>query len=129
MAHSDALSPDERTLCGVVQHAQDKRERRRSKPQPWIVLKLAVIVSFAIIAYVSYVYIGRFCVPMLKRKSHALGSLTIGSKSTLAETGLQYSLQVAGCSHISHCVFSASNHGAVVLCEGVYFGSAMIEAP
>ncbi|KAI0077000.1 zf-DHHC-domain-containing protein [Panus rudis PR-1116 ss-1] len=68
--------------CRVVEEAasraQERSEKRRNKPQPWIVLKLTIFITLAIIAYTFYVYIGRFCVPMLKHNTGALGGREIG---------------------------------------------------
>ena len=61
-----------------------RRSRRRNKgPQPWFVLKLSVALAFGIVAYSSYVYIGKLCIPMIKRESNALGSRRLGSESRL----------------------------------------------
>lgn len=76
---------DERTCCGVVEDAKYRaREKRanRAKPQPWIVLKFAVGLTTGIIAYASYVYIGRFCVPMLLKNDGALGGQAMGGEYT-----------------------------------------------
>lgn len=73
----------DRTCCGVIQEAKyQTREKRarRSKPQPWIILKFTIAISVAIIVYASYVYIGRFCVPMLLKDKRALGGQAVGSK-------------------------------------------------
>ncbi len=74
----------EHSCCGVVQEAQERRRQRRAKPQPWIVLKLAVGLTVSIIGYTSYVYIGRFCVPMIRKNHGALGGRRIGSESCQA---------------------------------------------
>jgi hypothetical protein len=59
-----------------------RRGRRRNKgPKPWFVLKLSVAVAAAIIAYTGYVYIGRLCIPMIKRERDSLGSRRLGSES------------------------------------------------
>ena len=59
-----------------------RRGRRRNKgPKPWFVLKLSIAVAAAIIAYAGYVYIGRLCIPMIKRERDALGSRRLGSES------------------------------------------------
>ena len=56
--------------------------RRRNKgPKPWFVLKLSIAVAAAIIAYAGYVYIGRLCIPMIKRERDSLGSRRLGSES------------------------------------------------
>ncbi|KAF9646143.1 zf-DHHC-domain-containing protein [Thelephora ganbajun] len=57
---------------------QEKRHKRRSKPQPWILLKFAVFLTLGIIGFATYVYIGRFCVPMLTRKPEAMGDRVFG---------------------------------------------------
>ena len=59
-----------------------RRGRRRNKgPKPWFVLKLSIAVALAIIAYAGYVYIGRLCIPMIKRERNSLGSRRLGSES------------------------------------------------
>ncbi|KAF5381486.1 hypothetical protein D9757_008130 [Collybiopsis confluens] len=58
-------------LCRVVEEAKhNAREQReaRSKPQPWIVLKLMVFITTGIMIYTGYVYIGRFCVQIILRQ-------------------------------------------------------------
>ncbi|KAI0697788.1 DHHC palmitoyltransferase-domain-containing protein [Cytidiella melzeri] len=79
MANND--HQPEGKCCGVVQEAaaksRERAELRKSKPQPWILLKLTVGVTLAIIGYTSYVYVGRFCVPMVR--DH--GSLLSGKKT------------------------------------------------
>ncbi|KAG2151089.1 DHHC palmitoyltransferase-domain-containing protein [Suillus bovinus] len=69
------MSSSDRKCCGIVEEA---RSRRAHKPQPWIVLKLAVGFTLALIAYTSYVYVGIFCRDMIVKNESALGSLTIG---------------------------------------------------
>ncbi|EMD30904.1 hypothetical protein CERSUDRAFT_100876 [Gelatoporia subvermispora B] len=68
--------------CGMVEEAaaksRDRRAARREKPQPWIVRKLAVGMTLGIIAYTFYVYIGRFCVRMIRGDSGELGGRGIG---------------------------------------------------
>ncbi|KAI0633015.1 zf-DHHC-domain-containing protein [Trametes polyzona] len=64
--------------CGVVEEAREKRAARRAKPQPWIVLKLTIPITVGIIAYAFYVYIGRLCVPMIRRDADALGGRGMG---------------------------------------------------
>lgn len=76
------LQSPEGKCCGVMQEAtsrsMQRRTQRRNKPHPWIVLKLAIALAVGIIGYASYVYIGRFCVPMLKRNSAILGGRRFG---------------------------------------------------
>lgn len=55
--------------------------KRRKGPKPWFVLKLSIAVAAAIIAFSGYVYIGRLCIPMIKRESDSLGSRRLGSES------------------------------------------------
>ena len=75
-------SDTERQCCGVSAHEiQEKRQARRNKPQSWIVLKLTIFIAVAIIVYTWYVYVGRFCAPMIRRDADALGSRGLGSKS------------------------------------------------
>ncbi|KAI0791040.1 zf-DHHC-domain-containing protein [Abortiporus biennis] len=74
--------PNESKCCGVVERAversREKSERRKNKPQPWIVLKLAVGMTAGILGYAFYVYIGRLCVPMIRDNDGALGGRNIG---------------------------------------------------
>lgn len=73
----------DRTCCGVVQEAKyQAREKRarKSKSQPWIILKFTVAITLAIIGYASYVYVGRFCVPMVLKDDDALGGQAMGGK-------------------------------------------------
>ncbi|KAF8334416.1 zf-DHHC-domain-containing protein [Amanita rubescens] len=66
----------EHKCCGIVEdtkyQVKMKREARRG-PQPWIVLKLMVFGSIALIGYSAYVYIGRLCVPFIKGRRKAAG--------------------------------------------------------
>ncbi|KAI0092352.1 DHHC palmitoyltransferase-domain-containing protein [Irpex rosettiformis] len=72
MAKDEAVGDSEAKCCGVVQEARERSEERRNKPQPWIVLKMSVGIALAIIGYASYVYIGRFCVPMIRHNTGPL---------------------------------------------------------
>ncbi|PBL03808.1 zf-DHHC-domain-containing protein [Armillaria gallica] len=60
------------SICRVVEDAKyqtrEKRAARRAKKQPWIVLKLMVFITTGIMIYTAYVYIGRFCVPGIRRE-------------------------------------------------------------
>ncbi|KAI0289309.1 DHHC palmitoyltransferase-domain-containing protein [Multifurca ochricompacta] len=70
-----------RSLATIVDGAtRARRERRNSRknPQPWFVLKLTVAIASVIIAYSTYVYVGRLCIPMIKRESDSLGPRTMG---------------------------------------------------
>lgn len=70
----------EHSCCGVVQEAQEKSRKRRDKPQPWLVLKLTIGFAVGIVGYASYVYIGRFCEPMIRKNHGALGGRRVGSE-------------------------------------------------
>ncbi|KAI0000765.1 DHHC palmitoyltransferase-domain-containing protein [Russula compacta] len=52
--------------------------RRKKGPKPWYVLKLSVALAASVIAYSAYVYIGRLCIPMIRRERNSLGSRTLG---------------------------------------------------
>lgn len=58
---------------------RDTRQRRETKPQPWIVLKLMVLVTFGIMCYTFYVFTHKFVVPMLIREDEAMGTFGTGS--------------------------------------------------
>ncbi|KAF6749698.1 hypothetical protein DFP72DRAFT_535091 [Ephemerocybe angulata] len=68
------------TCCGVVQESVERAREDRygpqaaAKPQPWVVLKMAVAITFGLMGYAAYVYIGVLVVPMLQAKSAAEGS-------------------------------------------------------
>ncbi|KAF5334926.1 hypothetical protein D9611_010046 [Ephemerocybe angulata] len=70
------------TCCGVVQESVERAREDRygpqaaaaAKPQPWVVLKMAVAITFGLMGYAAYVYIGVLVVPMLQEKSAAEGS-------------------------------------------------------
>ena len=75
--HLHKPRPDEEAkCCGVVEESlarhAEKREQRREKPQPWIVLKMTILFALGIMGYASYVYIGRLCVPMIKHDTGAI---------------------------------------------------------
>ena len=76
------MKKEEHSCCGVVEEAaykaRERSEARRSKPQPWIVLKLTVFFTLGIMGYTAYVYIYRFVVPMIKGTNAALGSFGAG---------------------------------------------------
>ena len=78
--HPSTSPSTEHTCCGTIQDVREKSHSRRSKPQPWIVLKFMVPFSLGIIGYSTYVYVVRFCVRMIKRESGALAGRTVGSK-------------------------------------------------
>ena len=70
-----------RRLSTVISDAAARARRdKRKGPQPWFMLKLTIVIAAGIIAYTAYVYIGKFCIPMIKRESSSLGSRTMGSE-------------------------------------------------
>ncbi|KAI8990374.1 DHHC palmitoyltransferase-domain-containing protein [Trametes punicea] len=71
-------SEAEHTCFGVVEEAREKSAKRRAKPQPWVIRKFTILITIGIIAYAFYVYIGRLCVPMIRRDSGALGGRGMG---------------------------------------------------
>lgn len=81
--------PDSGEACcaDFGKEIQEKRHKRRSKPQPWIILKFAILLTLSIIGFAVYVYVDRFCVPMFTRKSEAMGDRVVGSEPRLRETG------------------------------------------
>ncbi|KAF7290273.1 Palmitoyltransferase [Mycena indigotica] len=52
------------TFCGTISEAaytaRERREARRERPQPWVVLKLMLPIVLGILGYAAYVYAGRF---------------------------------------------------------------------
>lgn len=75
----------DKPCCGLVETLEQRRELRFSsnKPRPWIERKFMVGVVFAIVGYTWYVYVGRLCVPMMKRNNGALGNRAMGSTCPL----------------------------------------------
>lgn len=82
---SQAEKSTKRRFIGFSERQRIIREERanRTKPQPWIVQKLIVGLVIAIVAYAWYVYIGRFCVPMIRKDPDALGGRGLGSESQI----------------------------------------------
>ena len=69
--------------CGVQAApavAGEKRENRTPGQLKWIGQKLAVVLTSGIMAYTAYVYIGRLCVPMIRRSSDAGAGRGAGSE-------------------------------------------------
>ncbi|KAG6833410.1 hypothetical protein H0H87_007395 [Tephrocybe sp. NHM501043] len=76
--------------CGVVEEAANRtlqRRAARSTPQPWIVRKLMVGVTFSAMAYSAYVFIGRLCVDMIRRLDGAGGSRGTGAQVVFTPPG------------------------------------------
>lgn len=83
MAKGGAGQRREGTCCGVIHEAKYQaraKQDQRTAPQPWIVLKLTIAVGLGIIGYACYVYIGRFCLPMIRKSGGALGGRVMGSE-------------------------------------------------
>ena len=59
--------------------AHEKSKRRRSG-QPWILKKLIVIITLGVMVYGAYVYLGRLCVPMIRRRNDAGAGRGTGSE-------------------------------------------------
>jgi hypothetical protein len=79
-AHMGDNSIERQCICRDA--VMKAKENRRERAQPWILLKSSIALTLAIVGYTSYVYIARLCVPMILRRSGALGSREIGSKSS-----------------------------------------------
>ncbi|KAJ6481171.1 hypothetical protein DFH09DRAFT_1214210, partial [Mycena vulgaris] len=75
------LALDKPTLCGTISEARytahERREARSRKPQPWVVRKLMIVVTLAIMEYTAYVYGGRFSVRLMNtgRRKEGVGLL------------------------------------------------------
>ena len=57
-----------------------EERRRKSKARPWLERKFIVGLVVAFFAYAWYVYVGRFCVPMIRRHANALGHRATGGE-------------------------------------------------
>ncbi|THH03993.1 hypothetical protein EW145_g5843 [Phellinidium pouzarii] len=79
-----AAIPDEkkrrRRFVGFSERREINRRKldSRNKPRPWVERKLVVGFVICIAGYAWYVYIGRFCVPMIRRRENALGGRAMG---------------------------------------------------
>jgi palmitoyltransferase len=83
---SDKQPHDSEACCADFNKGiQEKRQKRRSEPQPWILLKFAIPLTLIIIGFATYVYVDRFCVPMLTRKPEAMGDRVFGSEPRFGE--------------------------------------------
>ena len=72
-------------LIGFSEALTERRNKRfqSNKPQPWIVRKLTIGIVVALVGWAWYVYIGRFCVPLIRGDpsvSGALGGKGLGSE-------------------------------------------------
>jgi palmitoyltransferase len=66
--------------CSEIIKLREARREARNGPQPWILRKLTVGIVVLIIGWVTYVYIGRVCVRMIRREEGVVGSRGLGSK-------------------------------------------------
>ncbi|KAJ6465743.1 hypothetical protein C8R45DRAFT_1022218, partial [Mycena sanguinolenta] len=64
--HRRKIALDKPTFCGTITTARERREKRLSKPQPWLVRKLTVPLTAGIMRYAGYVYAGRFAVRLMR---------------------------------------------------------------
>ncbi|KAF8588037.1 zf-DHHC-domain-containing protein [Ramaria rubella] len=64
--------------CSEALEENRRKQEARVGPRPWIGRKLAVGIAIALICYTYYVYVARFCVPMIKRESRALAGRDTG---------------------------------------------------
>ena len=55
-----------------------KRVERLNKKQPWLARKAAAFLAVGIMAYATYCFLARICVPMVKQSTRARGSRTQG---------------------------------------------------
>ncbi|TDL26842.1 zf-DHHC-domain-containing protein [Rickenella mellea] len=51
---------------------------QRTTPQPWIARKFMIGVIIGIVGFAYYVYIARFCLPMIRKRDNALGGKAMG---------------------------------------------------
>ncbi|KAI5122661.1 hypothetical protein M0805_007921 [Coniferiporia weirii] len=55
-----------------------KQRARSNKPRPWIERKFVVAFVIGMAGYAWYVYIARFCLPMIRRDADAMGGRGMG---------------------------------------------------
>lgn len=74
--------------CSEIIRLQEATREARSGPQPWILRKLTVGIVLLIIGWVTYVYIGRVCLRMIRREDGdgVVGSSALGSKHNPTRT-------------------------------------------
>jgi hypothetical protein len=74
--------PPGQTCCGVVEDTKHSARQRRNsrKPQPWPLLKFTIAIALCIIGFTSYVYVARFCLPMILKRRNAFGGRVMGSE-------------------------------------------------
>ena len=119
----DKQSRSEESCCADFnKDIQEKRHKRRSKPQPWILLKFAVFLTLGIIGFATYVYVDRFCVPMLTHTPEAMGDRVFGSESLFGKRLDMKEVALIPPSHYScilGCLRSSLNNDAVDLCQSI----------
>ena len=67
-----------RKFVGFSERVEEKRKEREDNARSWIERKFVIAIVLGIAGYAWYVYIGRFCVPMLRRDDNAMGGLGMG---------------------------------------------------
>lgn len=69
-----------RKFVGFSEQLEMKRRERarRNKPRSWAERKLIIPFVFGIVGYTWYVYVGRLCLPMIRRDTGALGGRAMG---------------------------------------------------
>ncbi|KAL5498369.1 hypothetical protein ACEPAH_2511 [Sanghuangporus vaninii] len=72
-----------RKFIGFSERMEMKRRQRLDRPRNWVERKLAVGIVIGLAGYAWYVYIGKFCVPMLRRDENALGGRGMGVAFTI----------------------------------------------
>ena len=72
--------------CSELVRLQEARRETRNGPQPWIFRKLTVGIVVLIVGWVTYVYVGRVCVRVIRRDDGVVGSRALGSKQPAMQT-------------------------------------------
>lgn len=70
------MPAQERKFIGFREQLAQKRAQRYegTEPEPWLVRKLAVIITICILGYVYYVFVVGVCVPMVREEQGRQGS-------------------------------------------------------
>jgi palmitoyltransferase len=80
-AHESRTTTRQHKCIGFSEALEQQREKREARGgQPWLVRKLTVGIVVAIVGYAVYVYVDRFCVPMIRKEARAIGDRTMGSE-------------------------------------------------
>ncbi|KAF8309390.1 zf-DHHC-domain-containing protein [Clavulina sp. PMI_390] len=81
--HADKVQPGgcialRRQIEESAERQREARQARRDRPQGWFARKFAVFMVIAIYIYTYYVYVVRFSVSMVKKRSDAKGNFAQG---------------------------------------------------